>query len=283
MGLGAGSLTPNRIGDYAGRALTAEKSEVKAVLMATFQGGICQWVAFLLLAWPGLVWVGGDALPQSWEAWRWWLVPVGPALAVFVFLIALPQVEKIPRIWGRFTGANYSSDEVSLRRNDSADEDPTRFRSGGTTWLTTNSSLCLTSAGHEKKQQPRKGPYLRKSTSPKHAHYLTPVFYSVLRLLVYCTQIYLLMRLGGLELPYVYAMAGIAGVYLLQAGLPLPPGVHLLVRAELAATLFGGEAVVLTAGLTAFSLLYLINVLLPTLLSPYFLLQNKMSHVAKSI
>lgn len=304
VGLGAGSLTPNRIGDYAGRAVVAKKSEVEGVLIATFQGGLCQWIGFLLLAWPGLVWVGGGLLPLHWQKWQWWTLLLGPVVAVIVWYFVLPQVGKINlnrvRRWWKKQRSNTSLKEEQGQGEDLAvnavptpvdktmsedqidsDNDPKlSIWSKGLSYMVRSGISRSGESLHLRKSKKNEAS-TGSISSP--AYYLPPIGLSILRLLVYCTQVYLLLRLGGLDLPYLYAMAGIAGVYLLQAGIPLPPGVHLMLRAELAATLFGGETVVLTAGITAFGLLYIINVLLPTVISPYFILQNNQSHAASSI
>ncbi|MEL6391680.1 MAG: lysylphosphatidylglycerol synthase domain-containing protein [Bacteroidota bacterium] len=286
IGLGAGSLTPNRIGDYAGRVLAAKKAEVSHVLLATFQGGLCQWIGFLLLAWPGLVWVGSDLLPVSWQAWSWWALPVGPILATLIWYCVLPRVGtfNLNRVkdwyWRRLGLGKWL---YPVRRST---RPPTRMSAFGECLHLRKSEKNEQQSLEEARETDAKitGLTAGRIKGPGSPFtYLPPIGISVLRLMVYCTQVYLLLLIGGLELPYLYAMAGIAGVYLLQAGIPLPPGIHLMLRAELTATLFGGDAVVLTAGLTAFGLLYVINVLLPTLLTPYLLLQNNPGHASESI
>ncbi|MEM7572993.1 MAG: lysylphosphatidylglycerol synthase domain-containing protein [Bacteroidota bacterium] len=226
VGIGASSFTPNRLGEIGGRAILAKKEEVAGILIATLQSSLCQWLAFLMLAWPGLIWVGGELLPLSWQSWRWYLLPLGPLIVVGLIGFGLPQVhhllQRLIRHWR---------------------------------WSAHPSIQALKMV---------KAPLIIKTGT-----------YACLRFVTYCTQIYLLLQLGGLILPYWYAMAGIAGVYLLQAGIPLPPGINLLVRAELASLVFGNSPEATAASLAAFGLLFVVNILLPTLPALWLLVKNE--------
>ena len=67
--------------------------------------------------------------------------------------------------------------------------------------------------------------------------------HACLRFSVYCMQLYLLLWFFGLELPLWRGLAGIAAIYLVQAGIPLPPGLNLVTRTELGLLLWNtGES-----------------------------------------
>ena len=246
VGIGASSFTPNRIGEIGGRAVLAKKEEVPGILIATLMSSLAQWLAFLVLAWPGLIWVGGELLPEAWHAWRWWLLPLGPLLVVLGVGLGLPQVQTL--LQRRSNRATSLADESRLSRF---------LRPIADRWKWKSADL------------------FQAVSAVKFALIIQTGIYACLRFVVYCTQIYLLLQLGGLILPYWYAMAGIAGVYLLQAGIPLPPGINLLLRAELASLVFGHSAEATAASLTAFGLLFVVNVLLPTLPAMWLLVKNE--------
>ncbi len=98
--------------------------------------------------------------------------------------------------------------------------------------------------------------------------------YAALRLSVYCVQLYLLLRFFGLVLPLIKTLAGIAGIYLVQAGLPLPPGANLLTRAEIGLLLWGDAPEIVAATVLAFTTLFIVNVLLPALPGYWLIVQT---------
>ncbi len=80
-GVSVSAATPNRIGEIGGRLLLARRPEWPAVIASSLLGSLCQWVAFLLVAWPALILTVGrmpDLLPPGWTVG--WLLPVGPLL-----------------------------------------------------------------------------------------------------------------------------------------------------------------------------------------------------------
>lgn len=98
---------------------------------------------------------------------------------------------------------------------------------------------------------------------------------SALRFFTYLIQLYLLLGVFGIDLPFWYGLAGIAAIYLVQAGIPLPPGINLLTRAELGVLLWGQNPAVIAGSLAAFSSLFLVNVLLPALLTHWLLVKRE--------
>lgn len=95
--------------------------------------------------------------------------------------------------------------------------------------------------------------------------------YAGLRYGVYCTQLYLLLWFFGLELPLGTGLAGIAAIYLVQAGVPLPPGINLVTRTELGLLLWGNAPATAVATLAAFGALFALNVLVPAVPGYWFL------------
>lgn len=214
MGLTAGILTPNRLGDYGGRLLGVPRRDWLVVLVTTFLGGLAQWAAFLLLGWPGLVYIAADYLPLGDG---YWLLPVGP-LALFAgtaYLTARTDrlIAVLPPRWHRHT-------------------------EGLKTTLRQVKFVLILRAG----------------------------IWACLRFGVYCMQLYILLRVFGLDLPLFSGLAGIAAIYLVQAGLPLPPGIGLATRAELGVLLWGHTPAAGTAVVFGTTLLFVLNLLLPSLL-----------------
>ena len=89
---------------------------------------------------------------------------------------------------------------------------------------------------------------------------------SHLRYLIYCTQYVLILYFLGIELSVLAAFSGVAVIYLLQSGIPLPPMLSVVARGELAIVIWSlftanvGGILVATFGL------WVINLVFPALL-----------------
>ena len=73
-GVSLSAATPNRIGEIGGRLLLATRAEWGGVITSSLLGSACQWVAFLLIAWPGLMWTADGLLRDRLSfspAWLW--------------------------------------------------------------------------------------------------------------------------------------------------------------------------------------------------------------------
>ena len=224
-GVSVSAATPNRIGEIGGRLLLARRGEWEAVTASSLLGSLCQWAAFLLLAWPALVYTVGS-LPGVLEGWPLELfLPLGPLLLFFVYLGGKPLLLRllawVERRFGR---------DVNALRGALA-----------------NVNLRLMAASSA---------------------------YAALRFAVYCTQLYLLLWFFGLELPLLWGLAGIAAIYLVQAGIPLPPGLNLVTRTELGLLLWSAGPEAAVAVLAAYTALFGVNVLLPSL-PGYWLIVRK--------
>ncbi|MEO0731397.1 MAG: lysylphosphatidylglycerol synthase domain-containing protein [Bacteroidota bacterium] len=215
-GVSLSAATPNRIGEIGGRLLVAKREEWPGVLTASVLGSACQWIAFLLLAWPGLLVTAGDLLAARLPFPVGWLWPLGPVLLLIGLLGGKPFLLRIIR-WAE---RRFKLAESDLRRGLTDVKFGLILRAGG---------------------------------------------YACARFFVYCTQLWLLLWFFGLRLPVVKGLAGIMGIYLVQAGIPLPPGLNLVTRTELGLLLWGDVPVTALAILLAFTSLFAINVLLPAL------------------
>ena len=224
-GVSVSAATPNRIGEIGGRMLVARKDEWPGVVTSSLLGSACQWIAFLLLAWPGLMWTAGGLLQSHLSFSIRWLWPLGPVLLLIGYLVGKPAIVGV----ARYLNGRWGLDTTDLASALQAVKPGLIFRAGS---------------------------------------------YACLRFGVYCTQLYLLLRFFGLALPVVKTLAGIAGIYLVQAGIPLPPGANLVTRTELGLLLWGGGAEAAAATVLAFSALFIVNVLLPALPGYWLIVQK---------
>ncbi len=225
-GVSVSAATPNRIGEIGGRLLLARRPEWPAVIASSLLGSLCQWVAFLLVAWPALVLTVGRVpglLPEAWPVS--WLLPVGPLLVAVAAVGGRPLLFRLLDAYAR----RFAKDVTDLR---AALERVNFVRLLGSSVL-----ACL-------------------------------------RFGLYCSQLYLLLWFFGLELPWWAGMAGIAAIYLVQAGIPLPPGLNFLTRTELGLLVWQAGPEESVAVLAAYSALFSVNVLLPAL-PGYWLIVRK--------
>ncbi len=226
-GVSVSAATPNRIGEIGGRLLLARRGEYGGVVTSSLLGSVCQWVAFLLLAWPALVFtVGrftqvqplGEGLGRS-------LTLLGPGVVVAVLLGGKPLVLRVLRWVEQRSGRSTAAIRTAL-------------------------------------------------TNVKFKLMARSCVYACLRFSVYCVQLYLLLWFFGLELPLGVGLAGIAAIYLVQAGIPLPPGLNFVTRTELGLLLWQVDAADGVAVLAAYTALFSVNVLLPSL-PGYWLIVRK--------
>lgn len=93
------------------------------------------------------------------------------------------------------------------------------------------------------KQLEARYPLLASITALRHHyrwHHLREALgYSCIRYIIYSTQYLLMIYVVGIQLSTIIAVAGIATIYLVQSGLPLPPMLGLLARGETAIIVWG--------------------------------------------
>lgn len=224
-GVSLSAATPNRIGEIGGRLLVATKAEWPGVLTSSVLGSACQWVAFLLIAWPGLMWTADGLLREELPFAPAWLWPMGPALLLAGWWGGKPLLFRLIR----WASGRFGVVPETLVDGLKGVKFPLILRAGA---------------------------------------------YACARFLVYCMQLWLLLWFFGLELPVVSGVAGIAGIYLVQAGIPLPPGLNLVTRTELGLLLWGDSPEASVATLAAFTTLFAVNVLLPALPGYWLIVKN---------
>lgn len=93
-----------------------------------------------------------------------------------------------------------------------------------------------------------------------------------LRFSVYCLQLYCLIIGFGLSLPLISGLSGAAAIFLVQAGIPLPPGLGMLTRTEFSLLLWGASLKASAALLLASTSLFIINLAIPATLGTVYLL-----------
>jgi hypothetical protein len=99
--------------------------------------------------------------------------------------------------------------------------------------------------------------------------------WATLRFGVYTLQYYLLLRCFGLPIGWWEGMVGISAIYLVQAGLPLPPGLGVFTRSEMVVWLWGSTMVHPVAILAATLTLFMINLALPALLGAGMIVKTR--------
>ena len=93
--------------------------------------------------------------------------------------------------------------------------------------------------------------------------------WAFLRYAIYATQYFLLLRFFGIHTGIISGFAGIAGLFLLQTSIPLPPLAGLMARGNMAVILweqFGANEI---AALAATFTLWVINLVIPALIGTF--------------
>jgi hypothetical protein len=98
---------------------------------------------------------------------------------------------------------------------------------------------------------------------------------ALLRFWVYTYQYLLLLWFFNVNLDFWTGVSGVFGIYLIQAGIPLPPGLGVITRSEIALLIWQANAVVPLAVVSATFNLYIINLVLPSLLGVRLLVKIK--------
>lgn len=89
---------------------------------------------------------------------------------------------------------------------------------------------------------------------------------SIGRYLIYSTQYVLILYYVGVDIPLLAAVTGVAVIYLLQSGIPLPPMLSVIARGELAIIIWSLFSDNIGGILAATFGLWVLNLLLPALL-----------------
>lgn len=227
-GISVSIATPNRIGEYGGRAILAPASQTANVVFSSLIGSFCQWAVFLACGWPALWLILGAY--YKWPLWlKWgvsWSVPL--LLVVLLGLVAQPWLAS----WWKSTIVKYR-------------------------WWR----------------------WLRKKIGEGrplgYQQIILAMIFALLRFWVYSFQYLLLLWFFNLPLSFEQGMQGIFSIYLIQAGIPLPPGFSVITRSELALLVWGSETLAPLSIVSATFTLYIINLVIPALFGALLILNKK--------
>jgi hypothetical protein len=107
--------------------------------------------------------------------------------------------------------------------------------------------------------------------------FLKGLFYAGLRYLVFSIQYYLVFNLWGVYLPLFPMYVGLAGLYLFQTIIPLPPIYSLIVRGETSVIVWGIWGVAPITAMTASYMLFMFNLFIPAVIGFFILLPLRAS------
>ena len=99
------------------------------------------------------------------------------------------------------------------------------------------------------------------------------LFYSLVRYSVYSLQYWLLLLFFGINIGFLSAVSGIATIFFIQTGVPLPPIWDLFARGEVAIIVWGSFGANELSVLAATFSLWVINLILPSLLGLIFIVK----------
>ena len=227
-GISVSLATPNRIGEYGGRALLAPASQTANVVFSSLLGSLCQWVVFLACGWPALWLILGAH--YLWPAWLLWTVSWSVPVSLILLLGLARQARTLG--WWKAIKANNKW-----------------WR-----WLS------------------RK---IRTYQALRYRQLIWALLLALLRFWIYSFQYLLLLWFFDLPLGFWQGMQGIFGIYLLQAGIPLPPGFSVITRSELALMVWGSANLAPLSIVSATFSLYIINLLIPALLGALLIVNKK--------
>ena len=95
-----------------------------------------------------------------------------------------------------------------------------------------------------------------------------------LRYIIYVIQYVLILKFFGIDISWFTGVTGVALIYLLQTGIPLPPLIGIAARGEIALMVWGqfdnNSLGILSASYT----LWIINLIIPSLLGLFFVLRT---------
>lgn len=100
---------------------------------------------------------------------------------------------------------------------------------------------------------------------------------SACRYLLYMSQYVLLLYFLGIECSLPYAFAGVAFIFFIQASIPLPAGLGLIMRGNVSLLVWGTLCSASMVGVVASYLLFIINFSLTAFLGVYFFFKSDIS------
>lgn len=109
------------------------------------------------------------------------------------------------------------------------------------------------------------------------------LFFSLIRYMVYFFQFYLLLLACHVYAGFMEISAAIAIMYLLISTIPMISGIDIAVRAFIVTLLFGGMQANEWQLSIASTLLWLINIVVPSIAGYYFIVKNKFSFGSRAV
>ena len=91
------------------------------------------------------------------------------------------------------------------------------------------------------------------------------IFISLLRYSIYFTQYFLILKFLGVHNGFLDLSGGIASIYLIQTGIPLPAFISILARGEIAILVWSSLGIVELTALIATFILWFVNLIFPSL------------------
>ena len=229
-GISLSLATPNRIGEYGGRAIVAPTEQAVHIVWTSLLGSLCQWTAFLVCGWPSLCfWF------RHWYGWS-----LGGTLALALLVPVL-----VVLLWGMLFRIQLWTYLSSLLQ-----------RNKWWRWVQSRT--------------------YRFGEIPMRAA-LVALGLALLRFCVYCFQFLLVLWFFDVPLTFGEGLSGIFSIYLIQAGIPLPPGLSVISRSEIAVLFWQGLGVSSLSIVSATFSVYLINLVLPALAGTWIILRKKKS------
>jgi len=227
-GISISLITPNRVGEYGGRAILAPQNQTATVILTSIIGGFCQWLAFIICGWPAFIYLLSQKGQWS-ETWLCIVAAIVPIAVLILFFAAAPIFKFLMTL-------NIGQHRKWIR------------------WL----RLKIRSLQHIKQSE-----------------LLRAWLLALLRLCVYTTQYLLLLWFFDISLSFWLGVSGIFSIFLIQAGIPLPPGLDVITRSELAIWIWGSQFVNPIGILSATFSLYLLNLIVPALLGSWLIVKKE--------
>lgn len=109
----------------------------------------------------------------------------------------------------------------------------------------------------------------------KASVFIQALLLALIRFWVYTSQYLILLWFFNVSLDIWTGVSGIFCIYLIQAGIPLPPGLGVITRSEIALLIWGTDVVTPLAVVSATFSLYIINLVIPSLLGSFLLVKMK--------
>lgn len=224
-------FTPNRVGEYGGRALLVPKEARVHTVLATLIGSFAQWIVLI----QGGLWAVWACTKLGYYENSYWdaqLLFIGSSISTLLLLFAY-------------------------------------FNIGYTFfWLSKRKVLH--------KWRDKLTQYASSDYSKRHLAFA--LFFAFTRYAVYTIQYSLVLNITGFEATATETILGVAVIYLLQTGLPIPPSTGLVARGNIALYImawFNASSIAQTAVLISTFCIWGINVILPAILGSIYISQYK--------